>query len=109
MTAIPPLGAVTSALGAVAGVAPTTAAGTTAGVAPASGSGFATTLVSSLENVQKLQANSADLAIQAATGDLNDVADYTVAASKAQMATEVTVAVRNKALDSFNEIMRMQV
>lgn len=109
MTAIPPLGAVTSAPGAVAGVTGTTAAGTAAGVAPASGSGFATTLVSSLENVQKLQANSADLAVQAATGDLNDIADYTVAASKAQMATEITVAVRNKGLEAFNEIMRMQV
>ena len=32
-----------------------------------------------------------------------------IAATQAQLATELTVAVRNKALESFNEIMRMQV
>jgi flagellar hook-basal body complex protein FliE len=47
--------------------------------------------------------------VQAATGDLQDVHDYTIAATKAQLATELTVAIRNKAVESFNDIMRMPV
>lgn len=97
-----------------AGVTPTTATtgtGTAAsvGAVGATGSSFAATLNSSLENVQRLQANASDLAVQAATGDLEDVHDYMIAAAKSSMATEVTVAIRNKALEAFNDIMRMQV
>ena len=47
--------------------------------------------------------------MQAATGDLSAIHDYTLAATEAQVATQLTVAVRNKALDAFNEIMRMPV
>lgn len=71
--------------------------------------GFAVSLASSLDRVQGLQSESARLAVAAATGDLTDVHDYTIAATQAKVATEVTVAVRNKALDAFSEIMRMQV
>jgi flagellar hook-basal body complex protein FliE len=31
-----------------------------------------------------------------------------IASTEASLATQLTVAVRNKALDAFNEIMRMQ-
>ena len=38
-----------------------------------------------------------------------DVHDYMIAANEASIATQLTVAVRNKALDAFTEIMRMQM
>ena len=84
-------------------VAPSTSAATTA----TSGQNFATTLANGLENVQGLQNNADALAVEAATGQLTDVHQYTIAATKAQLATELTVAIRNKAVEAFNEIMKM--
>lgn len=45
----------------------------------------------------------------AATGDLSSVSEFMMATTEAQLLTEVTVAVRNRAVEAFNEIMRMQV
>jgi flagellar hook-basal body complex protein FliE len=71
--------------------------------------GFATMVTQGLEQLQGLHSTSDTLAVQAATGDLKDVHDYMIASSKAGLATEMTVAVRNKAVEAFTEIMRMQV
>src|SRR5919199_416911 len=73
----------------------------------AGGSSFATQVSNGIDRLQQSQATSDGLATQAATGDLTNVHDYMIAATKASLATELTVAVRNKAVDAFNEIMRM--
>jgi flagellar hook-basal body complex protein FliE len=100
MTApIAPIGAV----GAVAPLPPITPVTAT----PGSGEGFAAKLAGSLEQVQALQSKADDLAVKAASGTLTDVHDYTIASTEAALATQLTVAVRNKAVEAFNEIMRM--
>ncbi len=71
--------------------------------------GFGDAVVGALENLNELHGNADALAVQAATGDLSDVHEYTIAASQAEIATELTVAVRDEALAAFNDIMRMQV
>ena len=92
-------------IGAVSGVA-----GATTGVPQAQGAdGFASILASSFDALQGTQKTADTLATQAATGDLKDVHDYMIASSKAGLATEMTVAVRNKAVEAFNKIMRMPV
>lgn len=73
------------------------------------GSGFADVVAKGVENLQGLHAEADQLAVQAATGDLTDVHDYMIASNQASLATELTVAVRNKAVEAFNEIMRMQI
>ena len=72
------------------------------------GSGFATSLAGAVDNVQQLQSTSNDLAVQAVTGNLDDIHKATIAATRAQVTLELVSAVRNKAVDAFNEVMRMQ-
>lgn len=74
---------------------------------PSAGGNFATALAGQLDKVQEMQGTADSLAVEAATGRLEDVHDYTIAATQAKLATELTVAVRNKAVEAFNEIMRM--
>jgi len=69
---------------------------------------FAAQLSNGLESLQGMQDKADDLAVKAATGSLTDVHDYMIASTEAALATQLTVAVRNKAVEAFNEIMRMQ-
>jgi flagellar hook-basal body complex protein FliE len=72
-------------------------------------SGFGAALTSGLERLEGMHDASDRLAVQAATGDLTDIHDYMIASTQTSVATELTVAVRNKAVEAFTEIMRMQV
>lgn len=73
------------------------------------GQKFSQMVVDAMENLEGLQATSDQLAQQATTGDLSDVHDYMIASTEAGVATELTVAVRNKAVEAFNSIMQMGV
>ena len=59
--------------------------------------------------MQGTQSAADSLAQTAATGNLTDIHNYTIAATEASLTTEITVAVRDRAVEAFNEIMRMQV
>lgn len=86
-----------------------------AGTRPASSSGaagaekFGSLLATGLDNLQQVQTKADGLAAQAAVGALPDVHDLMIASTQASLATELTVAVRNRAVEAFNEIMRMQI
>lgn len=68
-----------------------------------------TAVVNGIEGLEGLHDRTDRLAVQAATGDLGAIHQYTLAATEMSVATQLTVAVRNKAVEAFNEIMRMQV
>jgi flagellar hook-basal body complex protein FliE len=78
-----------------------------AGVGTSTGSGFSGILQNAVQNVSNAHEKVNDLAVQAATGNLRNIHDYTIAATEAQILTQTTVAVRNKAVEAFQEIMRM--
>jgi len=46
---------------------------------------------------------------QAATGELSDLSQLTAATAKAELAIQLTVAFRDRAVGAFEEIMRMQI
>jgi flagellar hook-basal body complex protein FliE len=94
-----------SGLNAMTGLSGSTG---TEAIGSASGGGFAQALQNGVQSLTDVQTKADQLGVQAATGDLTDVHDYMIAATQAELTTELTVAVRNKALDAFNEIMRMQ-
>jgi len=81
-----------------------------AGSAAASGpnTDFGGMLTRGLQSVQNQQSTADTLAMQAANGTLQDPAQYTMAATQAQLGLDLTLAIRNKAVDAFQEIMRMQ-
>lgn len=103
---IAPIGSIASAAG-LTPTAPTTATDATDATGASAASG--NTFTDALDNVQSAQDNADNLALQAATGDLTDVHNYTIAATEAQLTTELTVAVRDRAVTAFNEVMGMQV
>ena len=80
-----------------------------AGTAAAAKPDFSSMVAQGLEKLQATQANSDNLAVKATTGNLTDIHDYMIAANEATVATQLTVAVRNKAVEAFTEIMRMQM
>jgi flagellar hook-basal body complex protein FliE len=70
---------------------------------------FADVLKSSLDEVNQLQ-HTADAAITAlATGDSASLHDTMIAIEQADLSFRLMMQVRNKIVDAYQEIMRMQV
>jgi flagellar hook-basal body complex protein FliE len=93
-------------------VAPTvapTATPATAPVGAAQGVDFSSMLSEGINRLEGLHDRADSLAVQAATGDLSQLHDYTVTATEAAVSTQLTTAVRNKALEAFQEIMRISI
>lgn len=72
------------------------------------GGAFANSLTGAMENLQQLQASSNELTVQAVTGDLQDIHQAMIASSRASVTLDLVVAVRDRSVSAFNEIMRMQ-
>ena len=98
----------TAPIGALSGVTPIAAPTSVGSASASSGTDFAAKLSQGLDTLQQTQTKSDDLAVKASTGNLTDVHDYMIASTEASLTMQLTTAVRNKALDAFNEIMRMQ-
>lgn len=70
---------------------------------------FADTLKNAINQVNELQQVSNKKMQDLSVGRTDNVADVMITAEKADIAMRVMVQVRNKVIDAYNEIMRMQV
>ena len=70
---------------------------------------FSEFLVNSLKETNELQKNAEKMDLDLAAGKVNDISQVVMASEKAQIALNLTMSIRNKAVEAYQEIMRMQV
>ena len=110
--ALPLPGIAPIGIGSTAATAPTAATVPGAGAAAPTGPdgvSFQGMLADKLSSVQSLQTQANAAAQAVASGSSSDLAGATVAVEKASIAMELTSAIRNKAVEAYQDIMRMQV
>lgn len=64
---------------------------------------------SAIENVKQTDAEKTEAEYLLATGQLDNPAALTIASTKSQIAVELLVQLRNKALDAYSEITRINL
>jgi len=70
---------------------------------------FSAFLREALQNVNQLQQESVKVSELMAAGEVDNLHDVVIAAEKAEIALQLTIQIRNKIMDAYNEIMRMEV
>jgi len=70
---------------------------------------FSKFLNDALGQVNALQSNADAASQQLATGKVQDMSTVMVALQKASLSMSLTVSVRDKVIDAYNQIMRMQM
>lgn len=73
------------------------------------GKTFSEFLQDALRNVNDLQKQAEQASLNLAAGRVEDIAEVAIAAEKASIALQLTIQVRNKIIDAYQEVMRMQV
>ena len=70
---------------------------------------FGDLLKDAVDQVNQLQGQADRLADQLASGKLDNVHQVMIAMEKASLALQLTIQVRNKVIEAYQEIMRTQV
>jgi flagellar hook-basal body complex protein FliE len=73
------------------------------------GTSFAETLSNAVNEVNELQKVADKKMEDLATGKAKSIPDVMIAAEKADIAMKLVMQVRNKIIDAYQEIMKMQV
>jgi len=81
----------------------------TQGQSQIEGKDFKETLNEFMSDVNELQKDAGKSVEKLLTGEIKDVHDVMVAVEKANTSFELMMEIRNKMLDAYREIMRMQV
>ncbi|ANU14819.1 Flagellar hook-basal body complex protein FliE [Planococcus halocryophilus Or1] len=71
--------------------------------------GFGQVLKDALKEVSAAQNESDKLTNQLITGEVQDVHEVMIASQKASLSLQMTMQVRNKVVEAYQEVMRMQV
>ena len=99
MTIIPP----------IKPVSPSAPASGTQGTSPTGGEGFGNMLSGALDKLQASQQQASDASQQLATGQASDISQVTMQVENASLSLQLAVEVRNKAVDAYQDLFRMQV
>ncbi|MCI7541343.1 MAG: flagellar hook-basal body complex protein FliE [Veillonellaceae bacterium] len=71
--------------------------------------GFSDYLTDALKETNQLQIDSDKWNAALAAGKVDDVSQVVIASQKADIALQLTLQIRNRAVSAYQEIMRMQV
>jgi len=71
--------------------------------------GFKTVLDNLVNQVNETDAADQQQNLQLITGNIDNLHDVVISGEKADLALRLTTQVRNKMLDAYTEIMRMQI
>ncbi|HHV46962.1 MAG TPA: flagellar hook-basal body complex protein FliE [Tissierellia bacterium] len=72
-------------------------------------SDFSSLLDNALNRVNQLQMESDRYKVLLSIGEVDNLHDVTIAAEKANIALQLTLSIRNKVIEAYQEIMRMQI
>ena len=73
------------------------------------GTNFSDILGEALNKVNDLQIESQNVTDSFLSGETDNIHNVMIASSKANLALQMTIQVRNKVMDAYNEIMNMQI
>jgi flagellar hook-basal body complex protein FliE len=70
---------------------------------------FGEMLNNQLKNLQELQSTADDLTTKMVTGEVQDLSKVMIATEEANIALQMTVQIRNKVIDAYQEVSKMQL
>lgn len=71
--------------------------------------GFGEMFKKAIQDVNAAQKESEKLTSQLVTGEVTDIHEVMIASQKASLSLQLTIQVRNKVVEAYQEVMRMQV
>jgi len=73
------------------------------------GGSFAGALDNALKELNDTQMKADQLTLELLTGEIQDIHQVTVAMTEAKLAMQLAVEVRNKIIEAYQEVSRMQI
>ncbi len=70
---------------------------------------FSSLLNDALKQVNQLQIDSEEYKNMLTVGEVDNLHDVTIAAEKANVSLQITMSIRNKVVEAYKEIMRIQI
>jgi len=93
----------------IAGIGAGTSPATTPTQVGSGGGGFGAALIDQLDKLEATQQSASNQSEALATGQADDVTSVVLEVERAQLALQLASQMRNKAVEAYHEIFRMQV
>ncbi|SNR89888.1 flagellar hook-basal body complex protein FliE [Anaerovirgula multivorans] len=74
-----------------------------------SNTSFTNYLADAIHKVNELEKTSKDYSVKLASGELENIHEAMITSHKAEISLQFMMEIRNKVLDAYKEIMRMQI